>query len=481
MSDLAQIVQTYSDALEQLCDVFADPSTLSLGAVRGDVEKLEAASRKKAFVDAAFAHLCVRENAGRLVGGTWANDYLEKELGLSAAEAHRRISRAKDLFGPKPPPPEEGASPPLFPEEAGESKDNGEPARKKARKDSQEVSAEKQAIIDRELKQLTTHAAHERPGIFSRAMKEAKTRSPEDLRLTVRRMVDRANRKHKPLDNPNAGFDKRGIHVSPAGPDGTRKMTVTLTEGHYAQIKALIDANSGPGSNVDADSSEDTRLPAQRKFDQLWRILTQYEHGRQAKNRGAASIVVSITLDDLANADWTTKFPTNTGVELTCFDLVRLGLGGTADFVLQIDRATGVPLSLGRTRLASVEQRIVALAVQGVCAWAGCTVPTSETEMHHIVSWLRGGTTDTPNLTALCRRHHRWNNDARDGSCGRSHVDRDPETGRVGVVAPDGGIEFNETSGFHTSAWSRLRDQGRIMRPGHPPDPLVFPAEAAPP
>lgn len=39
--------------------------------------------------------------------------------------------------------------------------------------------------------------------------------------------------------------------------------------------------------------------------------MMQYENDRQAKNRGAASVVISITLDDLADADFTTTFPTN--------------------------------------------------------------------------------------------------------------------------------------------------------------------------
>ncbi|MCT1882371.1 hypothetical protein M3A76_04840 [Corynebacterium sanguinis] len=42
-------------------------------------------------------------------------------------------------------------------------------------------------------------------------MAEAKTRTPEDLHAFVRRLVDRANRKHKPVNDPNAGFDRRGV------------------------------------------------------------------------------------------------------------------------------------------------------------------------------------------------------------------------------------------------------------------------------
>ena len=484
MTMIADLADAYERTLDQLCAVFSDPSSIHLAEIHREMERLEKISAKKAFVDASFAHVCVRENAGRLVGGNWASDYLEKALDISRAEAFRRIDRAKDLFDPAPPEDSAGpadsfddegdckdATPPLFPP----SRDKA----KKARSDSQEVSAEKQAIINQELRRLTKHAARERAGIFSRAMEQAKTRPAEDVRAVVRRMVDRANRKHKPAADPNAGFDKRSVRFSPQKSDGTRTMSVALTEAHYALIKALLDSNSGPGSNTGGESNEDARLPEQRKFDQLWNIFMRYEHGQQPKNRGAASVVISITLDDLADADYTTTFMTNTGVELNCFDLVRLGMGGTEDFILHIDSVTGVPLSLGRTRLASVEQRIVALAVQGVCAWTGCSVPTSETEMHHILSYIRGGNTDIGNLAALCRRHHRWNNDARDGSHGKSHVERDPVSGRIGVVSPDGKIEFNDTAGFNDSAWAKLmrrRKRNGDPDPGHPPDPPIFPA-----
>ena len=67
---------------------------------------------------------------------------------------------------------------------------------------------------------------------------------------------------------------------------------------------------------------------------------------------------------DLAEADATTLFQTNVGVELDAFDLVRLGMDGTSDFLLTVDGLSGVPLHLGRSRrLASVGQRIAMFAV----------------------------------------------------------------------------------------------------------------------
>ena len=205
----------------------------------------------------------------------------------------------------------------------------------------------------------------------------------------------------------------------------------------------------------------DTRTKGTRRFDQFWKIFTQFEAEQQRLNGGAASVVLSVTLDDLADADASTLFQTNTGIELDPFDVVRLGTDGTADFVLTLDGLTGEPLHLGRSRrCASIGQRIAMLAIQGVCSWAGCTTSMSECEAHHILSWLRGGNTDITNLTGLCREHHRCNNDHRDGSFNKGYMEYDPSSGRSYLQRPGSGHRhFNTTDAASRSSWNRIRSR----------------------
>jgi len=40
------------------------------------------------------------------------------------------------------------------------------------------------------------------------------------------------------------------------------------------------------------------------------------------------------------------------------------------------------------------------------CTWPGCERPASWTAGHHLHHWLHGGSSDPPNLTLLCYRHH---------------------------------------------------------------------------
>ncbi len=44
--------------------------------------------------------------------------------------------------------------------------------------------------------------------------------------------------------------------------------------------------------------------------------------------------------------------------------------------------------------------------VERTCGFGGCDVPFDRCEMHHIVPWEHGGSTDLDNLIPLCSRHH---------------------------------------------------------------------------
>ncbi|WP_230471910.1 HNH endonuclease signature motif containing protein [Corynebacterium fournieri] len=350
-----------------------------------------------------------------------------------------------------------------------------EEARRKqeeARRAAERVNAEKQRVIRQELDKLVGDAKGARARLQADALAEAPRRSVKDLRATVRRWVERENRKHVEPSNPNAGMENRGLHIGAQRADGTCRITIDAVASDSALFKALSDKGLVPNSNL-PEGVEDYRTPSQRRYDQFSEILKHYDTCEKPTGGGCASVVVSVTLDELTEADPTTKFATNTGIELDAFDLQRLGMDGTSDFVLTVDDATSLPLNLYRTRrLASLAQRITLLAVQGVCAWTGCTAPLTETEIHHITSWLQGGDTNIENLTALCRTHHRCNNDFKDHRNNTSHMDVDPTTGRAGVKEPGcATLQFNHADAAEHSAVNRLRKRHRQRERTTVPDP----------
>ncbi len=80
----------------------------------------------------------------------------------------------------------------------------------------------------------------------------------------------------------------------------------------------------------------------------------------------------------------------------------------------------GVPMSVGRTQRAIPERtrRFVVWRDQG-CRVPGCGA-THHLEVHHIVHWEDGGSTDTWNLIALCPRHHRLHHRGKLGISGNA-------------------------------------------------------------
>ena len=504
VTDLERNVDVAGNALFQIRDMFEDPSEVAFDDVRESMEKLEAIFNAKALIDAAFAHICERDEAGRRVGAKHPNAYLKQCLGLSPKEAYDRLARGKDLFAEPPAPgtgehksdadgqstgndgdsAQDAAARDAAEREREErerlAREDQERARQQARKNQQKargqasrVSSEKQAAIRQELDNLLDAAQGERQRLLADAMREALTRDVVDLRATVRRWVNEENRKHRQPHNPNAGMEKRGVFVGQRKADGTFDIRITGVAGDTALIKALLDKGAAPNSNL-PEGVEDYRSPSQRRYDQLMQIFKHYDSCKQQREaNGCASVVVSVTLDDLADADATMRFSTNTGIDLDCFDLVRLGMDGTADFVLTVEGATGVPLNLQRsTRIASIAQRVVLLAVDGVCAWSGCSAPLSECEAHHVLAWIRGGNTDIANLTPLCREHHRQNNDHWDHRYNKSHMEYEPGEGRAGLRRRGrGNLEFNQSDGARHSAVRRLRTRGRPENHGQPRDP----------
>lgn len=490
--ELRKHVDTIIHALLAMKDLCADPDAVEFEEVREDFERLEAIFNVKATLDALFAYVCERDDAGRVVGSKHANQYLQKKLGLEPKDAYDRLARGRDYYGE--PEVEEEQVTDLFDTDCEETPADPaaeaereeaareaaraaarEEARRKqeeARRAAERVNAEKQRVIRQELDKLVGDAKGARARLQADALAEAPRRSVKDLRATVRRWVERENRKHVEPTNPNAGMENRGLHIGAQRADGTCRITIDAVASDSALFKALSDKGLVPNSNL-PEGVEDYRTPSQRRYDQFSEVLKHYDACAKPTGGGCASVVVSVTLDELAEADPTTKFATNTGIELDAFDLVRLGMDGTSDFVLTVDDATSLPLNLYRTRrLASLAQRITLLAVQGVCAWTGCTAPLTETEIHHITSWLQGGDTNIDNLTALCRTHHRCNNDFKDHRNNTSHMDVDPTTGRAGVKEPGcTTLQFNHADAAEHSAVNRLRKRHRQRDRATVPDP----------
>lgn len=82
-------------------------------------------------------------------------------------------------------------------------------------------------------------------------------------------------------------------------------------------------------------------------------------------------------------------------------------LACTADILPVVLGGEGVPLDVGRSRrLATSGQRSALAAIHASCAIESCSVPFDRCEIHHVVPWEHGGTTDLSMLVPLCSHDH---------------------------------------------------------------------------
>jgi hypothetical protein len=102
------------------------------------------------------------------------------------------------------------------------------------------------------------------------------------------------------------------------------------------------------------------------------------------------------------------------GTALTPETLGRLSCD--CEILPLVMNGASVPLDAGRRRrLPTATQRAAVIARDRHCQFIGCRVPAAWCQVHHIVHWTRGGSTNLDNLILLCHEdHHRlheggWN------------------------------------------------------------------------
>jgi hypothetical protein len=69
--------------------------------------------------------------------------------------------------------------------------------------------------------------------------------------------------------------------------------------------------------------------------------------------------------------------------------------------------ADSAVIDVGRSKrvISPAQKRALDVRDKG-CRFPGCDRPATWTSGHHLVHWIRGGSTDLPNLALLCYRHH---------------------------------------------------------------------------
>ncbi|HUO38621.1 MAG TPA: HNH endonuclease signature motif containing protein [Mycobacterium sp.] len=240
---------------------------------------------------------------------------------------------------------------------------------------------------------------------------------PDQLRKAAAHLAARLNPDGRFCDADRA--HKRGFYWRCQDADGMSVGTLWATPELRATLDAVIAKLGAPGvcnpddpaPTVDGQPppqavNRDTRTPGQRAHDALTAMgRAVLASGQLGAHRGLpTAIIVQTTLQDMEKAAGTAI--TAGGTTLPMSDVIRMA-ASAYHYLAIFDKHSNRPLYLGRTRIASADQRIVLHARDRGCTFPGCDKPGYLTEVHHIVPYSRGGETE-PRKTALaCKPHHK--------------------------------------------------------------------------
>jgi len=237
---------------------------------------------------------------------------------------------------------------------------------------------------------------------------------PEELRKKADRLATVIDQDGpEPTDAERAR--RRCLSLGRQQPDGMSHLTGWVTPQWRAVWEAIHAKLAAPGmgnpddqtpcTDGDPDDKQartDTRSPGQRTHD-AWLAAGRMAlmSGQLGRHHGLpVTVIVSTTLQELEKGAGVAV--TGGGSVLPMADLIRMA-SHAHHYLAVFDQHTNEALYLGRTkRLASPAQRIMLHARDIGCTRPGCDGPGYWTQVHHLVDWKHGGTTDIDNLTLAC-------------------------------------------------------------------------------
>ena len=188
---------------------------------------------------------------------------------------------------------------------------------------------------------------------------------------------------------------KRALRFSAQDHQGGVRLSGYLPAHQAAIVTTTLNNHTAP------TGKDDHRTHAQRLADALAHVC-----GSASGGQASASLVVSVTSEQLSTPDAQRRYPTNTGITLTAKEVMEL-IDPEHAFLAIHHPVTFEVLALGRTkRLASAFQRMALWLEHPVCMYPGCHVPAHQCQAHHIIRWEHGGDTNLDNLALLCPTHH---------------------------------------------------------------------------
>ncbi|MEE6178628.1 HNH endonuclease signature motif containing protein [Mycobacterium sp. 050134] len=394
-ADIAALQSAVSRILEHSYDALTCPERLTLLA------RLEVEGRRLRVPGHQLLNQLAEQADPEQLGGRLPQVVADR-LGLTRAEANRRVAEAADL-GPRRALTGQPLPPLLTGTAAAERDGRLGPAHIR--------------IIRRFVHQLpTTIDVGTRECAEAHLARLATAFRPDHLAGLADALTDCLNPDGTYTDTDRAR--RRSLTLGRQGPDGMSELRALLTPEARATLEAVLAKLAAPGQcnpddeqpvidgPADQDTARrDTRSAAQRHHDALNTALRALlASGKLGQHNGLpATIIITTTLADLQSATGTGR--TGGGSRLPISDVIRLARHAY-HYLAVFDDAK--PLALYHTkRLASPGQRLILYAKDRGCTAPGCDQPGYYCEVHHVTDWATTHTTNINQLTFACRPHHR--------------------------------------------------------------------------
>ena len=413
-------VEAVMTALDELDAAWAKLASLPVHAldalqVLETLDRLEIHRRRQPAVEHALVtHLQSRSTAVEMGAKSW-RVVLKNRLGISGADAGRRLAEATQLGTRRT-----VTGDPLEPELPATA----------AAQARGEIGAEHVAVIRDFLAHLPADVD---PGTRTDAESQlgqiAGGLTPEGLRKVARQLMGYLDQDGT-LDDDREHARKRGLTIGRQELNGMSKLSGWVDPELRAALDAVFAKLAAPGycNPDDADPcvdgtpsqaqiSADTRTAPQRTHDALTTVCrAMLASGKLGQHNGLpVTIVATATLADLNAA--TGRAQTGGGTQIPIPTLLRMAAGGVHPYLLLFHNPREIQLYYGRTRrTASPGQRLALHALERGCTKPDCTAPASHTQVHHAQrDWQHGGNTDIDELTLACGPDNRLVNDTPTG------------------------------------------------------------------
>jgi uncharacterized protein DUF222/HNH endonuclease len=208
--------------------------------------------------------------------------------------------------------------------------------------------------------------------------------------------------------------DPKGVASEQAELVENRRLTISRWEDGSFLLNGMLDPVGGAALRSALEplarpaGAGDDRCREKRLADALVDLtMHALDSGKIPQLGGQRThLQVTTSLETLLGLDGAPAAELEYSLPISAKTVERLACDCTVTRVLLGSDSTVIDVGRAK-RLATGSQRKALKVRDGDhCIWTGCDRPASWTSVHHLTHWIRGGSSDLPNLALLCYRHH---------------------------------------------------------------------------